>query len=772
MSSEALTGLINNTALLLALAVLYDTFFLTPQAYTRRMQVVAGCFIGVIGIAVMLSPWTLTEGLIFDTRSILLSTAGLFFGLIPAVIAALMTGVFRLAQGGVGVWMGVSVIVASTAIGLGWRYYARNRQMGVGELYVFGLTVHAAMIMLMLVLPLPIAKQTIETLGFPVLVIYPIGTVLLGVMLMRQQSRKETESALRENETRLRSVIQGMPVMLNAFDENYLISAWNSECERVLGYSAAEIVGNPKVWEILYPDPVYRAEIGRQFATWGNNYSNWELKIRCKDGSDRNINWSNVSGQIKIPGWTAWGIGIDVTERVQAAAALRAAEERLRLALRATNVGLWDWDLLTQEVYYSPEWKRQLGYEENELSTSLDEWRGRLHPDDAARALAYTAAYFENPASGFETEFRLRHRDGSYRSILVLASMLFDENGKAVRMMGLHVDITERKRADEALRASEAQLQAVVASTPIILLAIDRNGIITLLQGQGFNTLGINPSQLIGMSLLDVSDGEETALRRLVRDDFMRALTGEEVDSTAILSGVTFAVHYTPLRSKGSEIIGAIGVATDVTQRLEAERLRVELEKEQEIIALRERFIAIASHDFRTPLTVIKMAANMLETYFDRMPAERRSVKLQQINVQVERMTNLLDNALTVSKANAGKTEFSPEMVDLEVFCRGLWTDVTAETRKTHQLEFHYGLDVKSVMLDPKLMYRALANLVGNAIKYTPQQGSVSFTVTHDNDQITFRISDSGIGIPEEDMKRLFEPFFRGRTPAASTEPA
>ena len=127
-------------------------------------------------------------------------------------------------------------------------------------------------------------------------------------------------------------------------------------------------------------------------------------------------------------------------------------------------------------------------------------------------------------------------------------------------------------------------------------------------------------------------------------------------------------------------------------------------------------------------------------------------------------MTNLLNNALTVSKANAGKTEFRPEMVDLEVFCRGLWTDVTADTKQTHRLEFSYELDVKSVMIDPKLMYRALANLIGNAIKYSPQEGYVRFSVAHQGDRlITFRISDNGIGIPEDDQKRLFEPFFRGK---------
>ncbi len=292
MSSEALTGLINNTALLLALAVLYDTFSLKPQAYTRWMQVVAGCFIGIIGIAVMLSPWTLTEGLVFDTRSILLSVAGLFFGLIPAVIAALMTAAFRLGQGGVGAWVGVFVIISSTAIGLGWRHYARNRQLRVDELYLFGVIVHAVMIMLMLVLPAPIAEQTIRTIGFPILVIYPVGSVLLSIMLLRQRARKETESALRENEARLRHIVQSMPVMLNAFDENYMLIAWNSECENILGYSADEIVGNPEGVGNIVSRPRIpsrsRASVAAQT----------RITIRAGNGRDSSQGWNRANHRV------------------------------------------------------------------------------------------------------------------------------------------------------------------------------------------------------------------------------------------------------------------------------------------------------------------------------------------------------------------------------------------------------------------------------------------------------------------------------------------
>ncbi len=126
-------------------------------------------------------------------------------------------------------------------------------------------------------------------------------------------------------------------------------------------------------------------------------------------------------------------------------------------------------------------------------------------------------------------------------------------------------------------------------------------------------------------------------------------------------------------------------------------------------------------------------------------------------------MTSLLNNALAVSKANAGKVEFHPEMVNLEAFVRGLWNDFTLQAEQTHRLEYRYELDAQQVMLDSRLMYRVLTNLLSNAIKYSPERGIVHFVVVREDDLLVFRISDNGIGIPESDMKRLFEPFFRGK---------
>jgi PAS domain S-box-containing protein len=142
------------------------------------------------------------------------------------------------------------------------------------------------------------------------------------------------EAALRESEKRLRQVVENMPVMMDALDEKNTIIAWNRECERVTGYSAEEIVGNPRALEILYPDPTYREHILAQAEEHGSSFRNLEQAITCKNGSRRTISWSNISEQFPIPGWRTWAIGVDVTERVRAEKDLRQAyddvEQRVR----------------------------------------------------------------------------------------------------------------------------------------------------------------------------------------------------------------------------------------------------------------------------------------------------------------------------------------------------------------------------------------------------------------------------------------------------------
>lgn len=138
---------------------------------------------------------------------------------------------------------------------------------------------------------------------------------------------KKTKKALDESRDRLHFVVQYMPVMLDAFDENGLVVAWNEECERVTGYQAAEIINNPDALTMLYPDIEYRQKMMLEWEQRGRDYRDWEWILTCKDGSQRIIFWSNVSETLPIPGWVSWGIGIDVTERNKFEMQLRQSQK-------------------------------------------------------------------------------------------------------------------------------------------------------------------------------------------------------------------------------------------------------------------------------------------------------------------------------------------------------------------------------------------------------------------------------------------------------------
>jgi PAS domain S-box-containing protein len=156
-------------------------------------------------------------------------------------------------------------------------------------------------------------------------------------------------------------------------------------------------------------------------------------------------------------------LAIEAADKRKVEQALRTSEGRLTTTVQSTNIGIWDWDLNTNDVYLSPEWKRQLGYEDHELGNTFQEWESRIHPEDHDRALGAIAAYLSRRESKLETEHRLRHKDGSYRWILARGTLI-KSHGQSTRVVGIHLDVTDRKAAEEQLRqakeAAEAASQA------------------------------------------------------------------------------------------------------------------------------------------------------------------------------------------------------------------------------------------------------------------------------------------------------------------------
>lgn len=199
MDSASLLALTHNAALLLAMIFIYDLAIDRKRTETQLCwKLVTGISLGITAMVIMLTPWEFAPGIIFDTRSVLLGIAGLFFGTLPTVIAMVMAAALRIYQGGAATLTGVSVIVASGLIGICWRYFRfhKTTRITIGELYLFGLAVHLAMLALMFTLPKATALTVLTHISLPVLVIYPLATTLLGTLFTARLERKQTEESM------------------------------------------------------------------------------------------------------------------------------------------------------------------------------------------------------------------------------------------------------------------------------------------------------------------------------------------------------------------------------------------------------------------------------------------------------------------------------------------------------------------------------------------------------------------------------------------------
>lgn len=337
MDKGIILGLIQNTAILLAFSMIYD-YSLLPKEKIKNYQgkILAGLVIGSIGIILMLTPWKQIPGLVFDTRSVLLSLSGLFFGFIPTAIAAVIMAFYRITIGGPGVWMGLSVIVTASAIGILWRnlrpgWKGRNYVL---ELALLGFSVHLVMLANTLLLPEDSIIPTLRNIFIPILTIYPAGTILIGILMVRNlKNRENSDAALRllESERRFVDLLTNFNYFSLMLDREGNILFCNSKIVDVSGYSKEELTGK-NAFEFLIPEESVNAikDAYNYILKGKTGFYNFETEFRKNDGSILNVEWNATvlrdnSNYIS----SVAAIGQDITSRK------RAEEELIRAKSRA-----------------------------------------------------------------------------------------------------------------------------------------------------------------------------------------------------------------------------------------------------------------------------------------------------------------------------------------------------------------------------------------------------------------------------------------------------
>lgn len=327
----------------------------------------------------------------------------------------------------------------------------------------------------------------------------------------------------------------------------------------------------------------------------------------------------------------------------------------------------------------------------------------------------------------------------------------------------------KRRWAEEQLRQSEDRFAKAFQAGPMGISIITINGIFIEVNDSFLQFSGYSRNEVIGHTTseldfgIDSGDGAHTlqiiSEGRTVRDIELRFRTksGELRDALS---------SFAPIHLGGETCV--LSMFQDITERkrmeqelLEAERMRIELEKQRELVEMKEEFIATVSHDFRTPLTVIVTSSDMLIRYQGRLPAERMTEHLTRIGEQARYMTDLLDDVLQFSKARAGKLEVHPSAIQLEQYCKTLFEQFQVNGKPEHRFLFSASGQLNDAFIDEKILQRVLVNLISNAIKYSPDGGEIRFDLFREGENVVFRISDQGIGIPFEDQQHIFQPFQR-----------
>ncbi len=279
-------------------------------------------------------------------------------------------------------------------------------------------------------------------------------------------------------------------------------------------------------------------------------------------------------------------LGAMLTNRLkhdQAIQDLSDSEERLRLATGAANIGFFDRDLTTGAVHFSPEWKHQLGYEPHELANDPLEWSSRLHPEDRERILEIEKAYLSGARKDYEIQYRLRHKDGSYRWILDRGEHQTDEHGKSIRLLGCHIDITEQVHAQEAVSASERRFRSLAESSQDSITLYDRNCRLLYENPTGLLISGLSQEDALGKTPRETSPSGEIGetLQADIQSVFESGhSTHRMLDWQTEGSKIILDLHLSPVYGEDNQVEQVLGISRDITTLKAAQQA---LQKSEEL---------------------------------------------------------------------------------------------------------------------------------------------------------------------------------------------
>ena len=546
-----------------------------------------------------------------------------------------------------------------------------------------------------------------------------------------------------------------------------------SGCEAVTGYPPQAFQDDPTLWLTIVPEPERALVAARAAAALDSGaISQFEHRIRSCDGLPRWVRSTFVrAGTEEDPVCDVLIEDIDQRRRVEEDRARLV--DQLALATRAARLGIWDWNLASNELVWDERMYALCGVAPGELGDAHHTWLATTHPDDRplcerARQRALTGD------QSYDIEFRVIRPDGAVRYMKSDGQVLRNAQGQAVRMTGIHYDITERKQAEEEMRRHRdhllelvdertASLRAIVDNAADGIISIDEQGIILSFNRAAEEMFGYGEAEILGRPVGKLIPQAGRAGRREGEPRVASRsldLQGQRRDGSA------FPMHVAISEVDVGGRPRTIGILRDISQQKAAEASLIAARNAAETASqVKSEFLAKMSHELRTPLNAVIGFSQLMSRSDTLLPDQQRN--LQIIHRSGQHLLTLINDVLALSKIEAGGTHLEAADTDLA----RLLDEVAEMLRIRAQnagLELEVVLDglPAAVKVDAVKLRQVLINLLGNALKFT-QEGRVLLQVgaqllngpEEGQARIAFVISDTGIGMAPGDLQRIFEPF-------------
>ncbi len=572
--------------------------------------------------------------------------------------------------------------------------------------------------------------------------------------------RKEREEALRQSEFRFRHLAEN----LNLIPWEANLATWQfsyigPQAERIFGYPLTKWYQDPGFWiSCIHPeDRDWAVSYCRQQS---DLYHNHEFEYRMVAADGRIVWVRDIVHVSKDPGsnGTLRGVFVEISEIKQLGEKLAESERLYRTIVQNFPngaVALYDPDLR----YTIADGK---GLAEVGLSQELLEGK-TIWQVFSPEVCQIIEPYYRQAFDGISSLFECPFYDRIY---LVYILPVVNERGEISAGMMMTQDISDRKRVELALLEERNFISAIFEAANALIVVLDLEGRIVRfnraceeitgytfqeVRNQCFWDLFLIPEELSGVKSVfqKLQSGELSNQYEnywVMRDGTRRLISW----SNRIMLDPDGTVKY------------IIAVGTDITQRREAEAIRRDLERQQELSQLRLRFFTLASHEFRTPLSTVLASAQLLLLFANEWPKDQIHKSIYRIELAAQRMRKLLDDILTINRADTGNIGLSHISIPISQFCQKIIADIQSNRDRKPQITLSITSPLTTVYLDRQLLNIILNNLLNNAIKYSTPEQNINLEITETTTEIIFKVIDTGIGIPPSDIPHLFEAFYRG----------